>query len=102
MPLFLDSGWEASDEDPVGGIEEPGRQWRPARPSYEPGPEGAVRWYRIRLDLSACRGIPLAFYAAAVRDADEAYLDGVRIGGRGTFPPHFESASMMIRLYRLP
>jgi signal transduction histidine kinase len=103
LPMFLDLGWEASDEDPADGVAGLDRlSWRPGRPAREPGPQGTVRWYRIRLDLSACRGIPLAFHTAAIRDVDEAYLDGVRIGGKGGFPPRFESASMMVRLYRLP
>jgi signal transduction histidine kinase len=103
LPLRLTSGWEAADEDPgAGPADLAALRWRTSDPSREPGPPGSVRWYRIRLDLSACRGIPLAFYAAAIRDVDEAYLDGVRIGGKGSFPPRFKSASMMVRLYRLP
>jgi signal transduction histidine kinase len=103
LPIRLSSGWEASDADPVQGVSGlAALPWRPANPFREPGPQGTVRWYRIRLDLSGCRGVPLAFSAAAIRDADEAYFDGVRIGGKGDFPPRFAPASITARVYPLP
>jgi signal transduction histidine kinase len=103
LPLPLVSGWEASDEDPpqgVAGLET--LRWRPADPLHEPGPRETIRWYRQRLDLSACRGLALAFYATSIRDADETYLDGQRIGATGSLPPDVGLATIQTRLYRLP
>lgn len=102
LPLSLTSGWEALDSDPRDATAAERLSWRAADPLREPGPRDGVRWYRIRLDLAACRGLPLAFYAAGIRDADEAYLDGVRIGSTGSFPPRPELATIQPRLYRLP
>jgi signal transduction histidine kinase len=102
LPLPLTSGWEALDSDPPSADALDRFSWRAADPLREPGPRDGVRWYRIRLDLAACRGLPLAFYASGIRDVDEAYLDGVRIGSTGSFPPRPELATIQQRLYRLP
>jgi len=102
LPLPLDRGWEASDHPAQRPEDLAGAKWRPADPVREPGPRGAVRWYRLHLDLSGCRGQALAFYVGGLRDADESYLDGTRIGGLGGFPPHFDLANIHPRLYALP
>lgn len=103
LPLLLDGGWESADADPPGGLPAiDGLLWRDADPAREQGPRDAFRWYRIRLDLSAYRGTPLAFAADAVRDVDEAFLDGVRIGATGRFPPGLDLANLAPRLYPLP
>src|SRR5689334_9322559 len=81
FPIELATGWEAADVDPpqgVAGIAEDA--WRPVDPFKELAPRGGVRWYRVHADLTACRGVPLGFYVFAVRDVDETYLDGSRIG----------------------
>jgi len=103
LPVRLLTGWEAADGDSPAGVS--GLRdlaWRRVDPLSEPAPEGGLRWYRLRLDLSACRGVPLAFHTRGLRDADEAYLDGRRIGGMGSFPPNFDPASLQVRLYPLP
>ena len=35
-------------------------------------------------------------------DVDEIYINGVRIGGTGSFPPNFQSARDQERCYRVP
>ena len=103
LPVRLLAGWEAADGDAPAGVSGlHDLSWRPVDPLSEPAPDGGFRWYRLRLDLSACRGVPLAFHTKGLRDADEAYLDGQRIGGTGSFPPRFDPASLQVRLYPLP
>jgi signal transduction histidine kinase len=103
LPLPLGAGWEAAPPGP--GVAAPASDdpsWAPTDPLKDPGPYDTARWYRLRLDLSSCRGLPLAFYAPSIRDADDAYLDGVRIGGLGTPAPRRDPANLMARLYPLP
>lgn len=103
LPQVLTTGWRAADGDPPDGIAGIDRlEFRPADPLTDQAPRGGVRWYRILVDLSPFVGQPLAFHARAVRDADEAWFDGVRIGGAGRFPPDVDSAHFVSRLYPLP
>ena len=103
LPVRLVEGWEAADGDAPAGVSSLRElSWRPVDPLSEPAPAGGFRWYRVRLDASACRGVALAFHTRGLRDADEAYLDGRRIGGTGSFPPNFDPASLQVRLYPLP
>jgi signal transduction histidine kinase len=103
LPVRLVEGWEAADGDAAAGVSSLRElSWRPVDPLSEPAPAGGFRWYRLRLDASACRGVALAFHTRGLRDADEAYLDGRRIGGTGSFPPNFDPASLQVRLYPLP
>jgi diguanylate cyclase (GGDEF)-like protein len=101
-PIVLSGGWTAADGDPGDGVAGIGvLAFRPSDPLRDPAPKAAVRWYRIRLDLSGAKG-PLAFYAPAIRDADEVFFDGVKIGGTGSFPPRVEKANLLSRLYPIP
>ena len=93
LPFRLAEGWEESDD---------GISWRPVDPMRDDGPLDGVRLYRVHVDLSACRGIALAFFAPSVRDVDETWLDGRRIGGLGGFPPAVDTAHFLARLYPLP
>src|SRR5262245_6726208 len=103
MPFRLDAGWEAADADPLAGVAGLDRlRWRPADPSREEGPQESVRWYRLRLDLAGLRGLPVAFSSLGIRHVDEAFFDGVRIGGQGSFPPALRPAPVQPRLYALP
>ena len=103
LPLVLSTGWRAADGDPpdgVAGIDH--LDFRPSNPVTDQAPRAGVRWYRILVDLSPFVGQPLAFHAGSLRDADEAWFDGVRIGGLGRFPPDVDSAHFVSRLYPLP
>lgn len=103
LPIVLASGWEAADGDPPGGIAGIDElRFRPANPLIDPAPRDAVRWYRLRIDLSRFASTPLGFLTSSIRDVDEAYFAGVRVGGTGTFPPDLDKANLVPRLYTLP
>jgi diguanylate cyclase (GGDEF)-like protein len=103
LPIALSTGWRAADGDPPDGVAGIDRlDFRPADPMADQAPRAGVRWYRILVDLSPFVGQPLAFHARSLRDADEAWFDGVRIGGLGGFPPDVDSAHFVSRLYPLP
>lgn len=103
LPLVLSTGWRAADGDPPDGIAGIDRlDFRPADPMTDQAARGAVRWYRVLLDLSPFVGQPLAFASDGIRDVDEAWFDGVRIGGLGEFPPASDTAHFVARLYPLP
>lgn len=81
--------------------------WRPIRVpgSWQKAgvPEHGYAWYRLRFSLSpAARTRPLAFTCSQIRDVDEAFLDGVRVGGTGAFPPAYDKGTLQARLYELP
>ena len=81
--------------------------WRPIRVpgSWQKAgvPEYGYAWYRFRFSLSpAARTRPLAFTCSQIRDVDEAFLDGVRVGGTGAFPPAYDKGTLQARLYELP
>jgi diguanylate cyclase (GGDEF)-like protein len=60
-------------------------------------------WYRFRFTLDpAVAGRPLAFHCAQIRDVDEVFLDGVRVGGTGAFPPAYDKGTLAWRVYELP
>ncbi len=61
-------------------------------------------WYRVRfsLDQKGAGLEPLGLAVPRVRDADEAFLNGVRIGASGSFPPNFETATLYPTVYPLP
>ncbi len=65
--------------------------------------DNAYGWFRrhIQLPVSAeAKGVELLL--GKIRDVDETYLNGVRIGGTGSFPPDFQPASDDERRYRVP
>ncbi|MBI5440886.1 MAG: hypothetical protein HY900_06720, partial [Deltaproteobacteria bacterium] len=103
LPVVLSTGWRAADGEPPDGIAGIGRlDFRPADPMSDQAPRGGVRWYRILVDLSPFVGQPLAFGVPGIRDVDEAWFDGVRIGGLGEFAPASDTAHFVSRVYPLP
>lgn len=103
LPLVLATGWRVADGDPPDGIAGIDRlEFRPADPIRDQAARGGIRWYRVLVDLSPFVGQPLAFSAAGIRDVDEAWFDGARIGGLGEFPPASDTAHFAPRLYPLP
>ncbi len=100
LPHEVLTGWEQSDDDLPIGVG--GARWTRADPLTDEGPRARVRWYRVRLDLSRCRGIALGVRVRGVRDVDRAYFDGRPIGGEGAFPPHLRTANVVSRVYALP
>lgn len=103
LPLSLATGWQAADGDPPDGVAGIDRlDFQPADPRNDQARREGVRWYRILVDLSPFVGQPLAFSVPGIRDVDEAWFDGVRIGGLGEFPPASDTAHFVARLYPLP
>ena len=103
LPVALSTGWRAADGEPPDGIAGIDRlDFRPADPLADQAKRDGVRWYRILVDLSPFVGQPLAFGAAGIRDVDEAWFDGVKIGGLGEFPPASDTAHFVSRVYPLP
>ncbi len=100
LPHEILAGWEQSDDDVPVGSER--AAWSPGDPLNDEGPRGSVRWYRVQLDLSACRGLALGMRVRGVRDVDRAYFDGLPIGGSGAFPPRLRAANVVSRVYALP
>jgi len=60
-------------------------------------------WFRRRIDIPAeCAGKDIDLLLGCIDDVDEAWLNGQRIGGTGSFPPDFRSAWNVQRRYRVP
>ena len=60
-------------------------------------------WYRRRIEIPAdCKGKDLNLLLGRIDDVDEAFLNGERIGGMGSFPPNFETTWESERRYRVP
>ncbi|MDZ8170778.1 alpha/beta hydrolase [Microbacterium xanthum] len=60
-------------------------------------------WYRLTFDLpSEASGQNLVASLGFLDDVDEAFLNGVRIGGSGTMPPNASSQWFEKRLYPVP
>lgn len=104
LPMLLAVGWESAAVDPPAGIAAlDSLVWLPSDPVTDQGPRGEVRWYRVRVLLSAgVTSHPLAFSARLIRDVDEVFFEGEKIGGLGSFPPRLDSAHQLGRLYTIP
>ena len=104
----LSSAAEFALGDAPGGIA--GRDLLAWRSISVPGswqeagiPGHGYAWYRFRFSLSpAARTRPLAFTCSQIRDVDEVFLDGIRVGGTGAFPPAYDKGTLYARLYELP
>jgi diguanylate cyclase (GGDEF)-like protein len=99
LPLVLSTGWRAAEGDPPDGVAGIDRlEFRPSDVLADQAPREGVRWYRLLVDLSPFVGQPLAFASSGIRDVDEAWFDGVRIGGLGEFPPASDTAHFVSSL----
>jgi hypothetical protein len=62
-----------------------------------------IAWYRVRFTVpKALRSRELLLPLGRIDDADEAYLNGTRIGATGKFPPDGATAYTLRRVYRIP
>lgn len=108
LPAELNEGWEIAAGDPPGGLGAVARMtFAPVRVPgswQEQGFDGhGVFWYRLRFDIDPTLwSVPLAITCEQVRDVDEVYLDGVLVGRTGRFPPAYDKATLMSRVYSLP
>ncbi len=63
----------------------------------------AYGWYRRRIAVPAgLRGGEVLLLLGKVDDADETFVNGVKVGGMGAFPPGYASAWTQTRRYRVP
>lgn len=103
LPAWLDAGWESADAEPGTTVAEAERlAWRPATPDRDAARRGGIRWYRLRLDVTAVANETLALRFGRIRDVDRAYWNGVPIGGAGRFPPAAVKANYIERTYLVP
>lgn len=67
-----------------------------------PGYDGFA-WYRIRFYLpDNLKGKSLYLLLGTIDDIDETFVNGIRVGGEGEFPPYTETAYNVRRVYELP
>jgi beta-galactosidase len=60
-------------------------------------------WFRRHVEIPAeCKGKDFDLLLGRIDDVDEAWLNGERIGGTGSFPPDFRTAWDVQRRYRVP
>ncbi len=89
-PSFDDSKWQS--------IIVPG-SWQ----SQGIKPVKGVGWYRIHFTApDAIRNMQPAILLGRIGDADEVFLNGVRIGGEGQIGERFVEATKVNRLYVIP
>ncbi|WP_413452462.1 alpha/beta hydrolase-fold protein [Georgenia phoenicis] len=87
-PDLDDSAWQELT------VPEDGAEW---------ADEDGYGWYRVDFELPAdAEGTNLVASLGYLDDVDEAFLNGVRIGGSGQFPPDARSAWFERRLYPVP
>ena len=88
-PTFDDSKWEK--------INVPNRWENEGFPGYD-----GCAWYRITFDVPASlQGKKLYLLLGRIDDVDRTYLNGKLIGGKGEFPPKYDSAWEERRIYKL-
>lgn len=88
-PEFDDSSWEP--------IEVPDMWENEGYPGYD-----GFAWYRIRFYLpNSLRDKWLYLQLGFIDDIDQAFVNGVCVGGEGEFPPNTETAYNIRRLYEL-
>ena len=60
-------------------------------------------WFRRQIDIPAeCQGKDFDLLLGSIDDVDEAFFNGQRIGGTGSFPPDYRTAYDAQRRYRVP
>lgn len=60
-------------------------------------------WFRRRIEIPAgIKGKDFDLLLGCIDDVDEAWLNGERLGGTGSFPPDFQIAWDVQRHYRVP
>ncbi len=60
-------------------------------------------WFRRRIGIPAeCQGKDFDLLLGCIDDVDETFLNGERIGGRGSFPPDYHTAYDTARRYHVP
>ena len=63
---------------------------------------GTFGWYRLHFTLAGAPDEPVGVWFRSVIGAFEVYVDGVRIGGSGAFPPHYRGRAGIPVVAALP
>lgn len=88
-PDFDDSKWQE--------ILVPGAWENKGFPGYD-----GYAWYRVQIKLSETLNLDnLYLQLGWIDDVDQAFINGNLIGGTGKFPPDYETAYDVMRLYRI-
>ncbi len=65
--------------------------------------ENSYAWYRRRITIpAAMRGKAIILLIGKVDDVDETFVNGVKVGGLGSFPPGYSTAWEISRRYPVP
>ena len=89
-PGFDDSSWEQVKVPQEGGQ------------PYFANNDGYA-WFRLEFNLPAnAKGTPLVASLGGIDDADQTFLNGVKIGSTGSMPPNEDSQWFEQRLYPVP
>ena len=65
--------------------------------------ENGMGWYRVRFTpAERLKDAQLSVFLGRIGDADEVFLDGVKIGGEGVIGKKFIEATQVERLYMIP
>ncbi len=60
-------------------------------------------WYRRKIEIPAeMRGKDVRLAIGRIDDVDETFVNGVKVGGNGSFPPEYQSAADKVRVYDVP
>lgn len=59
-------------------------------------------WYRKEIKMDLTSGKNLFVHLGRIDDTDEVFLNGVKIGGLGAFPPRYTTAYNQERIYKIP
>ena len=66
-------------------------------------PDNVYGWYRRELTIPAnLKGKDIYINVGKIDDADETFFNGVKVGGMGSFPPHYTTAWDILRHYKVP
>jgi hypothetical protein len=88
-PAYNPTDW---DKIPVPG------QWENHYPGYN-----GFAWYRRTFDIRSVPGEgTIALMLGYIDDVDEVFINGVKVGQSGSFPPDFNTAYNVERVYHLP
>ena len=89
-PKYDDSDW--------GDIRVPARWENEGFRGYD-----GYAWYRIAIQLDTkLENKKLVLELGYIDDADEVFINGVKIGQTGSMPPHFSTAYNALRKYEIP
>jgi sialate O-acetylesterase len=89
-PGFNDSDWDL--------LKVPGKWEEQGYQGYD-----GFAWYRTEIEIpQSFEGRELFIELGYIDDVDEVYINGIKIGQTGSFPPDFATAYNSFRKYQLP